>query len=106
MDKIAIIKKDVQLRSWSEMEIARQRSGLTVTEWCEQEHISHSTYYSRLRKVRESICEQIPVPVMEITEKKQAESSTIKIVSGNVSVEMTADVPTEIITAVIGALKC
>ena len=106
MDKIAIIKKDVQLRSWSEMEIARQRSGLTVTQWCEQEHISHSTYYSRLRKVRESICEQIPVPVMEITEKKQTESSTIKIVSGNVSVEMTADVPTEIITAVIGALKC
>ena len=106
MDKIAIIKKDVQLRSWSEMELARQRSGLTVAEWCEQEHISHSTYYYRLRKVRENICEQIPVPVMEIAEKKQAESSTIKIVSDNISVEMTADVPTEIITAVIGALKC
>ena len=106
MDKIAIVKKEVQLRGWSEMEIARQRSGLTVAEWCEQEHISHSTYYYRLRKVRENICEQIPVPVMEIAEKKQAESSTIKIVSDNISVEMTADVPTEIITAVIGALKC
>ena len=106
MDKIAIIKKDVQLRSWSEMEIARQRSGLTVTQWCEQEHISPSTYYYRLRKVRESICEQIPIPVMEITEKKQAESSTIKIVSGNVSVEMTSDVPAEVITTVIEALKC
>ena len=106
MDKIAIIKKDVQLCSWSEMEIARQRSGLTVAEWCEQEHISHSTYYYRLRKVRESLCEQIPVPIMEISEKTQTESSTIKIVSGNVSDEMTADVPTEIITAVIGALKC
>ena len=106
MDKVVIVKKVVQLCSWSEMEIARQRSGLTVTQWCEQEHISHSTYYYRLRKVRENICEQIPVPVMEISEKTQTESSTIKIVSGNVSVEMTADVPAEIITAVIGALKC
>ncbi len=106
MDKIAIVKKEVQLRGWSEMEIARQRSGLTVTEWCEQEHISHSTYYYRLRKVRESLCEQIPVPVMEIAEQNQTESSAIRIVSGNVSVEMTADVPAEIITAVIGALKC
>ena len=72
----------------------------------EHEHISHSTYYYRLQKVRESLYEQIPIPVMEISEKKQAESPTIKIVSGNVSVEMTADVPPEIITAVIGALKC
>ena len=79
---------------------------MTVTEWCEQEHISHSTYYYRLWKVRESLCEQIPVPVMEIAEEKKTETTTIKIVSGNVSVEMTADVPAEIITAVIGALKC
>lgn len=52
MDKIAEVKNELQLRSWTDMELARQRSGMTVKEWCEHEQISKSAYYYRLRKVR------------------------------------------------------
>ena len=45
MDKIAMVKKEIQLQNWSDKEIARQESGLTVTEWCRQEKISTSAYY-------------------------------------------------------------
>ena len=106
MDKIGMVKKEVQLQNWSEAELARQESGLTVTQWCMQKRISTSTYYYRLRKIRESLCEQIPVPVNEITEKTETDHASIRIVSGDLKVEMSSDVPSEKIAAIIGALKC
>ena len=106
MDKVGMVKKEVQLQNWSEAELARQESGLTVTQWCRQERISKSAYYYRLRKIRESLCEQIPVPVNEITEKTETDHAAIRIVSGDLKVEMSSDVPSEKIAAIIGALKC
>lgn len=44
MDKIAMVKKEIHLQNWSDKELARQESGLTVTEWCRQEKISTSAY--------------------------------------------------------------
>ena len=106
MDKVGMVKKEVQMQNWSEAELARQESGLTVTQWCRQERISTSTYYYRLRKIRESLCEQIPVPVTEITEKTETDSAAIRIISGDLKVEISSDVPSEKIAAIIGALKC
>ena len=105
MDKIAMVKKEIQLQNWSDKELARQESGLTVTEWCRQEGISTNAYYYRLRKIRESLCDQIPVPVTEIAEKTETEAA-IRIVSGDLKVEISSDVPSEKIAAIIGALKC
>ena len=45
MDKVAMVKKEVQMQNWSEAELARQESGLTVTQWCRQKKISTSAYY-------------------------------------------------------------
>ena len=100
MDKVGMVKKEVQMQNWSEAELARQESGLTVTQWCRQERISTSTYYYRLRKIRESLCEQIPVPVNEITEKTETDHAAIRIVSGDLKVEMSSDVPSEKIAAI------
>ncbi len=106
MDKVAMVKKEVQLQNWSETELARQESGLTVTQWCRQKKISQSAYYYRLRKIRESLCEQIPVPVTEITGNTETDQTAIRIVSGDLKVEISSDVPSEKIAAIIGALKC
>ena len=106
MDKVAMVKKEVQLQNWSEAELARQESGLTVTQWCRQKKISQSAYYYRLRKIRESLCEQIPVPVTEITGNTETDQAAIRIVSGDLKVEISSDVPSEKIAAIIGALKC
>ena len=106
MDKAAMVKKEVQLQNRSEEELARQESGLTVTRWCRQERISTSAYYYRLRKIRENPCEQIPVPVTAITESTETDHAAIRIVTGDLKVEISSDVPSEKITAMIGALKC
>ena len=72
MDKIAMVKKEIQLQNWSDKEIARQESGLTVTEWCRQEGISTNTYYYRLRKIKESLCERVSV----LRKKQHEDEST------------------------------
>ena len=92
MDKVAMVKKEVQLQNWSEAELARQESGLTVTQWCRQERISTSAYYYRLRKIRESLCEQIPVPVNEITEKTETDHAAGKDRSNNRCIEMLTEI--------------
>ena len=52
MDKIARVKNELQLHNWTDIELARQQSGVTVAEWCEHEQISRSAYYYRLRKMK------------------------------------------------------
>ena len=106
MEKATMVKKKIQRQNWSEAELARQESGLTVTQWCRQEKVSTSAYYYRLHKLREKLCEQIAVPVTEITENAETDHAAIRIVSGDVKVEISSDVPSEKIAAIIGALKC
>ena len=106
MDRITEVKNELQLRKWTDMELERQRSGMTVKEWCEHEQISKSAYYYRLRKVRERLCEQVAVPVADIPACTAAAAPSIRIVGGDLSIELSQDVPAETIAAIIRELKC
>ena len=106
MDKIANVKKNLQLQNWAQMAAARQDTGLTVAQWCEQERISKSVYYYRLRKVRESICEQIPVPVAQISPAEPAGSAVMTVTCGEMSIAINGNATAEIIASVVRALKC
>lgn len=59
MDIVERIKIEVRQKNWLESIRRQQESGMDVKEWCLQEKISRSTYYYRLRKVREHLCEQM-----------------------------------------------
>ena len=106
MDKIAEVKNELQLRNWTDMELERQRSGMSVTEWCEREQISKSAYYYRLRKVREKLCEQVAVPVADIPVCSVAAAPSIRIVGGDLSIEISPNVPAETVAVIIRELKC
>ena len=62
---ITTVKRDVQLREWTEQIKAQRESGMTVTAYCAQNGINIKTYYYHLRKVREHCMESEPeiVPV-------------------------------------------
>ena len=106
MDKIAEVKSEIQLRNWTDMELARQHSGMTVKEWCKHERISKSAYYYRLRKVREKLCEQSAVPIADIPVCAAVSVPSIRIVGGDLSVELSSDIPAETVAAIIRELKC
>ena len=72
MNEIAKVKKDVKLAQWAEMVRSRNESGLTVREWCRQNDINLKTYYYRLKRLRQAVCNEIErhdiVPVKAISE--------------------------------------
>ena len=73
MASIKEIKQELRHREWSEKIQECQNSGMTVKEWCESSGIKLSTYYSRLKAVREETLSRQPklheiVPVSVSTE--------------------------------------
>ena len=55
---IMSIKNKVRINEWREMVNAYRSSGLTVQQWCDLNGMNIKTYYYRLRKLREAICEE------------------------------------------------
>ena len=107
IDKIAKVKKEVKLREWSEMIQACQNIGITVAQWCAENMLNIKTYYYRVRKVREGICEikdkheivPISVPVLKA-------ESQIVIQTECVRIEVPENISPELLRTLIGSLKC
>ena len=59
--EIVAVKREVQLSEWQRQIQEGQEQGRTVDEWCIILGISKGTYYHRLRKVREYMCQRMGV---------------------------------------------
>ncbi len=115
---ITEIKARVQLEGWQKQIEERQVAGLRIAAFCEQQGISKTTYYYRLRKVREHLCrsagvlpelpsgsssEQSVVPIRMVTEKSPA--SRVEIVSGDLRISFEGESNPASLKAVIEALR-
>ena len=103
MDRVTLVKREVQTQEWSARIQACRESGMSISAWCRENGIAAKTYYYHLRKLREKLCEQIPVAVTEVPENTD---SVITVSSGSIHVEIRASAPAEGIAAVVRALKC
>lgn len=102
MDKISMVKREIQAAGWAERIKACQTSGQTVVKWCEENGIVPKTYYYHLRKIREKVCEQIPVSIGELSENHGG----IRITTSGLTAEIADGTSAETIEAVIRAIKC
>ena len=57
MDRISQIKTELLMKEWAEMVQECRSSGLTVKEWCINNGVNIKTYYYRLKRVRDFICD-------------------------------------------------
>ncbi len=103
MDKVTLVKAEVQTEEWTARIQRCRESGMSVQSWCRENGISPKTYYYHLRKLRERLCEQIPVAVAEVSGSTEP---VITVRSEGIRVEIYASAPMEGIEAVIRALKC
>ena len=69
MDQVSLVKADVRKSQWTEIIQACQSSGMTVKAWCLENGINIKSYYYRLRKLREELCNsaQQAVPVCSVS---------------------------------------
>ena len=125
MATIKEIKSELRHREWTEQIQECQNSGMTVKEWCESSGIKLSTYYSRLKAVREETLSRQPelhsiVPVnisMELSEQSTAETvktgssdttehaDRIIIRKKDVEIEIPCNASENTITAMLRGLK-
>lgn len=99
--EIIAIKTEVRERNWEMLVHECQQSELSVKAWCEQNGIKASTYYARLRKLREKVCREI-VPI----EAPKAEAiSKIQITSGDIAINLPSDIDHEILRSILVTLK-
>ena len=85
MDRVGQVKREVILNEWAEMVHECQSSGQTVEGWCSENGINIKTYYYRLKRVRDRICEKISgkqdiVPVSICNEYSKAASENVPII--------------------------
>lgn len=59
MNEIARIKNEIKLAEWTEIVKSRNESGLTVSEWGKQNGINLKTYYYRLKRIRQAVCNEL-----------------------------------------------
>ena len=103
---ISEVKESVRLAEWTENYKAYQESCMSVKEWCEMNGIAQSTFYHRLRRIRENLCEAyLPKEEHAVVPIRQGVSPTIKVESGEVSVSIIGNASAERIRAVIEAMK-
>ena len=96
-----VIYQFVNAAEWREKILSCQESGKPVTAWCEENGISPSTYYRKLRMMREDVLcgEQQIVPI------KPRVPHGIRITAGEISIAMPENADPDQLAAIVGALK-
>ena len=115
---IAEIKEQVQLDRWKKDIENRQAAGLSIAAYCEQQGISKTTYYYRLRKVREHLSRSaglLPELPSDSSIKQQVvpirmgpeiiSESRVEIVSGDLRISFVGETSPSALRAVIEALR-
>ena len=108
MNETAKMKKEAKLAQWAEMVRQRNESGLTVTDWCRQNGINLKTYYYRLKRIRQAVCNEIeqheivpvePIAGTEITAEK------IELSIGDVKISLPDDFNESTLKRLLGVLR-
>ena len=94
-----------QLAEWAQRVEACRRSGQKVSEWCTEQGIPVSTYYSWQRKVFQAVTTEAEVCFAEIPSRPAGRGTAASIESGGLRLEIHAGADVETICAIIQALK-
>jgi len=108
MNEIAKVKKEIRLAQWAEMVRQRNESGLTVTDWCKENGINLKTYYYRLKRMRQAVCNEIEqhdiVPVKPNT-GTELSAEKIELSVGDVKISLPDNFNEDTLRRLLGVLK-
>ena len=94
-----------RLAEWAQRVEACRKSGQKVSEWCTEQGIAESTYYSWQRKVFQAATAKTEVCFAEIPVRSAGGGTAASIESGGLRIEIHAGADAETVRAIIQALK-
>ena len=83
--KIQEMKSEYRIQEMKKVIRACTESGLTVSEWCQENNFSEGSYYYWLKKIREKTIEevetgneivQVPIMLQKTAERKKSRSGS------------------------------
>lgn len=116
----------VHLQEWASRFAEQQASGLTVRQWCEQNHLSFHTYNYWKHLLREEVVDQVlpdivpltapsvlePAPSLEMAQTPfranctiRANDSTLKLFIEGFSIEVDSSVSEEVLGKLLKAVR-
>lgn len=112
----------IHLSEWAARFSDQKSSGLTVKQWCEQNHFSIHTYNYWKPLLKEELASQIlpdivplalPEPITQISPNSTTEScltnrpirATAKLTINDVSVEFDSDIPEDFLRTILKAVR-
>lgn len=104
----------VTKEQWKQLIIERQESGMTVRDWCLEKGITESNYYYWLKIIRQDLCDAMPskfVPILQESpavnlEPNSSEGVVAIINNGNLSISIKNGISSNLLSQLIGILKC
>ena len=106
--KLQAVNRNQRLAEWSKRVNACRNSGQTVSEWCSENGVVVSTYYSWQRKVFQAISEKAEACFAEIPVYSAAPvaSSTAAVIhAGKLEIELCTGADVATIRAIIQAIE-
>lgn len=103
--RLQSINHHSHLAEWSRRVEACRKSGQRVSEWCGEQGIPVSTYYSWQRKVFQAAVSENEVCFTEVSVRPVAAETAASIQCGALRVDIRAGADAETIRAIIQALK-
>lgn len=94
-----------KLAEWVQRVEACRKSGQKVSEWCSEQGIPVSTYYSWQRKVFQAVTAETEVCFAEIPVRSSGSGTAASIQSGELRIEIHAGADAGTVRAIIQALK-
>ena len=81
-----LVTQQIRMQQWSQIIHAKNESGLTIKEYCENNNLSENSYYYWLRKIRESAIEAAGGQFAELEVPTEPQADACK--TAGVTIEM------------------
>ena len=112
--------RNMRRQAWALMLREQSASGLSVREWCRQNHLSVKAFYYRRRQVQTMVLETaekpefaelvMPEPVSGMTSRIVSNPVSsfvplLTITAGDMTISVTRDTPRQLIADVLGVIR-
>lgn len=118
MDQVTKVRRHIKREEWKSIISECHASGMTVTAWCKANGIVEQTYYRNLKKLREDMIKNLPMPTdtdicesatvfkkLEVQTPVPNTQAAVIIRLGSATIEVTEGTSQQTIQAVLLALQ-
>ena len=112
-DNIRKTKQELSIQKWKQLIEDFNNSDMTLSEWCDSNHVGKATYYKYLRLIRNNLLDNPSLPAETVSENSFVpvsadlpESEPVIIKKGSIRIEIKHDSDLNTIMNMIRVLLC